>query len=196
MAKCLRCNVTINDETEKCPLCGGLLYRDGGKGENKYPKARRQGRMTVAKGFIFAVLVLVSLVFSRLLLRLILFLLGLGILLLVAVIPAVLLLRSLILLVLRYILRSVLHCARPVRAVISARFMLPLSATTPAAFAAKRRRGIRLICVIVLSFLVLEILLFFHKSYLLIKNYLSLKNNVFAFSKTCFCISSTAITFN
>ena len=39
MSRCLRCNITVNDDTEKCPLCHQIL-ENGGIGEDKYPDAR------------------------------------------------------------------------------------------------------------------------------------------------------------
>lgn len=35
----MRCNITVNDDTEKCPLCHQIL-ENGGIGEDKYPDAR------------------------------------------------------------------------------------------------------------------------------------------------------------
>lgn len=76
MAKCIRCNVFINDETEICPLCHNPLSFSGGDGaaaeagqsgssseyikeKNTYPKARRATKLTVAKSISFVVLVVV-----------------------------------------------------------------------------------------------------------------------------------------
>ena len=40
MSKCLRCNVNILDDTEKCPLCRNVITKDNSETINAYPNAR------------------------------------------------------------------------------------------------------------------------------------------------------------
>lgn len=58
MNKCNYCNVFIKDETERCPLCGGVL--EGGEiGEDMYPNVLKKEK-TIS--FVFRLMVFISIV--------------------------------------------------------------------------------------------------------------------------------------
>jgi len=56
--KCNLCNVTIKDETDHCPLCGGVLDGDS-PGHNTYPNVLKKER---AINLIFRVMLFVAIV--------------------------------------------------------------------------------------------------------------------------------------
>ena len=75
MAKCIRCNVTVNDETDICPLCrsplmkvtaadqmaassSGMLAERSSGSKNKYPKARTGGFGRFIKSMGFAMILI------------------------------------------------------------------------------------------------------------------------------------------
>ena len=75
MAKCIRCNVNINDETEICPLCqgplmkvtaadcvsvssSGVIAEKSSGSKNKYPKARTGGFGRFIKTMGFAMILI------------------------------------------------------------------------------------------------------------------------------------------
>lgn len=60
MKKCNFCNVNIKDETDHCPLCGGVL--DGEEiGENTYPNVLKKEK---AISFIFRLMLFITLIAS------------------------------------------------------------------------------------------------------------------------------------
>lgn len=58
MNKCNYCNVFIKDDTERCPLCGGVLEGDE-KGEDMYPNVLKKEK---AISFVFRLMLFIAIV--------------------------------------------------------------------------------------------------------------------------------------